>query len=191
LANMASSCLISGEKDQGRWGTAHPSIVPYRSYKTKDGDILFGGGNDRLFGLICDGLGRPEWKTDPKFVVNPSRVAHRVELDNLIEATTQTRTTQEWLEVFEGSGLPYSAVNDIQGTLNHKHVLARGMVKEMEHEWCGPIKMVNTPVKYSESKPSIRCVPPMLGQHTDEVLKEVLGLNESDIEALKKEGAVR
>jgi succinate--hydroxymethylglutarate CoA-transferase len=130
-------------------------------------------------------------KTNPKFAINTSRVANRVELDNLIETVTQTKTTQEWLEIFEGSGLPYSAVNDIQGTLNHKHVLARGMVKEMEHEWCGPIKMVNTPVKYSESKPSIRSVPPMLGQHTDEVLRGVLGLSESDIEKLKDEGAVK
>jgi succinate--hydroxymethylglutarate CoA-transferase len=208
LANMASSCLISGEKDQGRWGTAHrmsllfppkntdadnntASIVPYRSYKTKDGDVLFGGGNDRLFGLICDGLGRPEWKTDPKFVINTQRVANREELDRLIEDITKTETTQHWLEVFEGSGLPYSAVNDVQGTLNHKHVLARNMVKEMDHEWCGPIKMVNTPVKYSESKPSIRSVPPVLGQHTDEVLREVLGLEEGEIEALKAEGAVK
>ena len=207
LANMASSCLISGEKDQGRWGTAHreypkniylqmltdntASIVPYRSYKTKDGDILFGGGNDRLFGLICDGLGKPQWKTDPKYAVNPSRVANREELDSLIEAITQMKTTQEWLEVFEGSGLPYSAVNDVQGTLNHKHVLARGMVKEMNHEWLGPIKMVNTPVKYSESKPSIRSVPPVLGQHTEEILKEVLGLDEAAIERLKEEGAVK
>ncbi|TVY55228.1 Succinate--hydroxymethylglutarate CoA-transferase [Lachnellula cervina] len=191
LANIASSCLVSGKKDEGRWGTAHPSIVPYRSYKTKDGDVLFGGGNDRLFGLICNGLGRPEWKTDPKFEVNAQRVANRVELDTLIETITQTKTTQEWLDVFEGSGLPYSAVNDVQGTLSHEHVLARGMVKEMDHEFCGPIKMVNTPVKYSESKPSIRTAPPMLGQHTDEVLREVLGLSETDIESLKSEGAVR
>ena len=124
-------------------------------------------------------------------MINTARVANRLELDNSIEAITQTKTTQEWLEVFEGSGLPYSAVNDIQGTLNHKHVLARGMVKEMEHEWCGPIKMVNTPVKYSESKPGIRTVPPMLGQHTDEVLREVLGLADEDIAALKAEGAVK
>jgi len=191
LSNLASSALISGEKDEGRWGTAHPSIVPYRSYKTKDGDVLFGGGNDRLFGLICDGLGHPEWKTDPRFEINTQRVAHREELDTLIESITKTKPTQEWLEVFEGSGLPYSAVNDIQGTLNHKHVLARDMVKEMYHEWCGPIKMVNTPVKYSESKPSIRSVPPVLGQHTDEVLREVLGLNEDEIDTLKAEGAVK
>lgn len=207
LANIASSCLISGQKDEGRWGTAHriyifhccllltnlslASIVPYRSYKTKDGDILLGGGNDRLFGIICDGVQRPEWKTDPKFHVNAQRVANRVELDTSIEAITKMKTTKEWLDVFEGSGLPYSAVLDVQDTLNHEHVLARDMVKEMEHEFCGPIKMVNTPVKYSESKPSIRTVPPMLGQHTDEVLKEVLGLGRKEIEALKAEGAVR
>ena len=124
-------------------------------------------------------------------MINTERVANRLELDSSIEAITQTKTTQAWLEIFEGSGLPYSAVNDVQGTLNHKHVLARGMVKEMEHEWCGPIKMVNTPVKYSESKPSIRMVPPILGQHTDEVLKEVLGLGDEEIDALKAEGAVK
>ncbi|TGO59103.1 hypothetical protein BCON_0048g00290 [Botryotinia convoluta] len=190
LSNLASSCLISGEKDEGRWGTAHPSIVPYRSYKTKDGDILFGGGNDRLFGLLCNGLGRPEWKEDPRFVVNTARVAHRAELDSSIEKITQDKTTKEWLDIFEGSGLPYAAINDVQGTLNHEHVLARDMVKEMDHEYCGPIKMVNTPVKYSESKPSIRTVPPMLGQHTDEILRDILGMDESDIEALKAEGAM-
>lgn len=167
------------------------SIVPYQSYRTKDGDILFGGGNDRLFGVLSDGLGRPEWKTDPKFQINASRVANRVELDSSIEAITMTRTTNEWLEVFEGSGLPYSAVNDVQQTLHHEHTLARDMVKEMDHEWCGPIKMVNTPVKYSESRPGIRSVPPVLGQHTDEVLREVLGMSEAEIQGLKDEGAVR
>lgn len=150
-----------------------------------------GGGNDRLFGLICDGIGRPEWKADTKFQINAARVANRVELDSSIEAITMTKTTEEWLQVFEGSGLPYSAVNDIQDTLNHEHTIARNMVKEMDHEWCGPIKMVNTPVKYSESKPGIRSPPPVLGQHTDEVLREVLGMSEAEIQGLKDEGAVK
>ncbi len=165
--------------------------MPYRSYKTKDGDILFGGGNDRLFGLLCDGLNRPEWKTSPKYAINAQRVHNRGELDSAIETITQTKTTRQWLDIFEGSGLPYSAVNDVYDTLNHEHVLARDMVKEVYHQWCGPIKLVNTPVKYSESRPSIRSVPPMLGQHTDEVLRDVLGLGGADIEALKEEGAVR
>ncbi|KAK4237444.1 hypothetical protein C8A03DRAFT_44698 [Achaetomium macrosporum] len=153
LANIASSCLISGEKDTGRWGTAHPSIVPYRSFKTKDGDILFGGGNDRLFGILCDGLGRPEWKEDPKFKINASRVANRDELEAEIEKITVTKTTQEWLAVFEGKGMPYAAVNDVLGTLRHEHTKARNMVVEVEHGECGPIKLVNTPIKYSESEP--------------------------------------
>ncbi|KAH6646249.1 CoA-transferase family III domain-containing protein [Truncatella angustata] len=191
LANIASSCLVSGKKDSGRWGTAHPSIVPYKSFKTKDGDILLGGGNDRLFGILCDGVGRPEWKTDPKYSVNAQRVANRVDLEDKIETITKQRTTQEWLDIFEGKGMPYAAVNDVQGTLQHEHTIARNMVVEMEHGECGPIKMVNTPVKYSESEPRIRSPPPTLGQHTDEVLMEVLGFAKDDIAGLKDKGAIR
>ncbi|KAK9439063.1 CAIB/BAIF family enzyme [Metarhizium brunneum] len=191
LANIASSCLISGKKDTGRWGTAHPSIVPYRSFKTRDGDILFGGGNDRLFGVLCDGLGKPEWKDDAKFKTNADRVANRQQLEAEIEAISQQKTTEEWLQVFEGSGMPYAAVNDVQTTLNHAHTKARNMVVEMEHEICGPIKMVNTPVKFSETQPSIRSVPPMLGQHTDEILSGHLGMSQSDISDLKERGAIR
>ncbi|CAJ2512617.1 Uu.00g007360.m01.CDS01 [Anthostomella pinea] len=191
LANIASSCLVSGKKDSGRWGTAHPSIVPYKSFKTKDGDVLFGGGNDRLFGILCDGLGRPEWKTDPKYSVNFARVANRVELEDEIEKVSTQKTTGEWLEVFEGKGMPYAAVNDVQGTLNHEHTKARNMVVELEHDECGSIKMVNTPVKYSGSTPGARTAPPTLGQHTDEVLGTLLGLDESAVAALKKKGAIR
>ncbi|ROW04551.1 hypothetical protein VMCG_05030 [Cytospora schulzeri] len=191
LANIASSCLISGNKDTGRWGTAHPSIVPYKAFKTKDGDVLFGGGNDRLFGILCDGLGMPEWKTDPKFKINSQRVANRDELEAEIEKISTQKTTQEWLDVFEGKGLPYAAVNDIQGTLNHSHTKARNMVIEVDHEDCGPMKLVNTPMKFSESQPGYRTPPPTLGQHTDEVLRDHLGLDEMDIKKLRESGVVR
>ncbi|MCJ1304377.1 hypothetical protein MMC08_007189 [Hypocenomyce scalaris] len=190
LANMASSALISGQPDMGRWGTAHPSIVPYQAFKTSDGDILLGGGNDRLFGVLCDSLGKPEWKTEGRFMTNSMRVQNRVELENLIEAETKTKTTTEWLDVLEGTGMPYAAVNDIQGTVNHEHVLARNMVKEIEHPTCGPMKLVNTPVKYSHSTPSIRTPPPLLGQHTDEVLRELAGMSDADIQKLRGEGVV-
>jgi succinate--hydroxymethylglutarate CoA-transferase len=105
LANIASSCLISGQKDTGRWGTSHPSIVPYKAFKTADGDILLGGGNDRLYGIICDRLGKPEWALDERFKTNALRVQNRDTLEELIENETRQKSTQEWLEVLEGCGL--------------------------------------------------------------------------------------
>jgi succinate---hydroxymethylglutarate CoA-transferase len=118
-------------------------------------------------------------------------VANRVELEGNIEAITQQKTTQEWLEVFEGKGMPYAAVNDVQGTLEHEHTKARGMVVEVDHEQCGPIRMVNTPVKYSESQPGVRTPPPTLGQHTDEVLGDILEMSVAEIGGLKDKGVVR
>lgn len=164
--------------------------MPYKSFKTKDGDILFGGGNDRLYGILCQGLGRPEWADDAKYKTNAQRVANRVELEGKIEAVTVTKTTAEWLAVFEGRGMPYAAVNDVQGTLEHAHTKARNMVVEMEHGACGPVRMVNTPVKYSESEPGVRTAPPTLGQHTAEVLGEHLGLSEERIGELKGGGVI-
>lgn len=121
LANIASSCLVSGKPDTGRWGTAHPSIVPYKGFKTKDGDIMLGGGNDRLYGVLCERLGKPEWIQDSRFVTNAERVKHRMELEGLIEDVTRTKTTKEWLDILEGSGMPYSAINDIKTTMEHDH----------------------------------------------------------------------
>ncbi|KAF2761077.1 CoA-transferase family III [Pseudovirgaria hyperparasitica] len=189
LANIASSVLISGKKDSGRWGTAHPSIVPYKAFGTSDGNILVGGGNDRLYGILCEKLGKPEWIKDERFVSNAVRVKHRELLEDMIEAETTKRTTQEWLDAFEGSGMPYAKINDVKETLEHEHVQARNMVVEVEHPHCGTLKMVNTPVKFSDAKPGIRTPPPVLGQHTNEVLRS-LGYSESDIESLITEGVI-
>jgi succinate--hydroxymethylglutarate CoA-transferase len=190
LANIASSVLISGERDGGRWGTAHPSIVPYKGFETADGDIMLGGGNDRLFGIICDKLGKPEWKADERFVTNDRRVQNRDELETMIEAITKTKSTKQWLEILEGSGMPYAAINDVKDTLDHEHVRARGMVSEVEHATCGPIKLVSPPVKYSESKTEIRTAPPTLGEHTEAVLTEVLGWKADEVQRLRDQGVV-
>lgn len=128
LANMASSALISGQPDSGRWGTAHPSIVPYKGFKTADGDILLGGGNDRLFGVLCNKIGKPEWPKDERFHTNSARVNNRETLETMIEAETKKRTTAEWLQVLDESGMPYAAVNDIQGTMNHEHGMHQTLV---------------------------------------------------------------
>ncbi|KAF9739994.1 transferase family III-like protein [Paraphaeosphaeria minitans] len=187
LANIASSALISGQKDSGRWGTSHPSIVPYKAFKTSDGDILLGGGNDRLYGVLCTRIGKPEWILDDRFKTNALRVQNRDTLEELIESETRQKTTAEWLDILEGCGMPYAAINDVQATLTHEHTIARGMVQEIEHPSCGPIKLVNTPVKYSESTPGIRTPPPTLGQHTDEILRDTLGMGSEDIESLRRE----
>lgn len=96
-------------------------MVPYQGFKTADGDIFIGGANDKLFRILADKLGKPEWKTDPKYNTNNDRVKNRKELEGLIEAETTKKTTQEWLDIFEGSGMPYAAVNDVMGTFNHEH----------------------------------------------------------------------
>ena len=190
LTNIASSCLVTGQKDSGRWGTAHPSIVPYQGFKTKDGDILLGGGNDKLFNIMCQRLGKTEWSADPRFSTNAARVKHRDELEQQIQAVTESRTTAEWLQVLEGSGMPYAAINDVKGSLEHEHSRARDMVTEVKHPDCGPMKLLNTPVKWSMAKPGIRSAPPTLGQHTDEILSSILGLTSGKIHALKREGVV-
>jgi len=117
-------------------------------------------------------------------------VANRDELERQIEEITVTMTTQEWLDIFEGRGMPYAAVNDVLTTLTHEHTLARDMVVQVDHDQCGPIKMVNSPVKYSETAPRIRRPPPTLGQHTDEVLRD-LGLGKQAIQDLREKGVVR
>ncbi|KAL3478801.1 CoA-transferase family III domain-containing protein [Aspergillus californicus] len=189
LANMGSSVLVSGEKDSGRWGTAHPSVVPYQSFSTSDGDIFVGGANDRLFGILCEKLGKPEWKTDPMFVTNSDRVANRTALEGSIEAVTRQASTAHWQKTFDGSGLPFAVVNDVKGTMEHEHVQAREMVQTIAHPACGPIKVISPPVKYSKADPSIRRPPPLLGEHTDEILMEI-GFSEKEIAELRGEKVV-
>jgi succinate--hydroxymethylglutarate CoA-transferase len=109
----------------------------------------------------------------------------------MIENITKTRTTRDWLDVFDGKGMPYAAVNDVLTTLDHEHTRARNMVVEVAHDQCGPIKLVNSPIKYSEAQPKIRTPPPTLGQHTEEVLRDHLSMSDEDIRALKDRGIVR
>lgn len=192
LANIASQVLISGKPDSGRQGTAHPSICPYQAFDTADGSIMIGGGNDNLFKLACDALGKPEWKTDPRFLSNALRVKNRDILVPAIHEVTKTKKTNDWVEIFKVFNFPFAAINDIQTTLSNEHVVARDMIQTVDHPVCGPMKLVGVPVKFSDktSQPNIRMPPPLLGQHTFEVFREV-GYSDAEINKLVQDGVIR
>ncbi|KAJ1943124.1 hypothetical protein FBU59_003006 [Linderina macrospora] len=189
LANIASNFLIGG-KEASRMGTRHPSIVPYEVFATKDGSVCIGAGNDKQFGSLAKVLGRPELSTDPRYSTNAERVRNRTELISLINGILSTRTTTEVLQMLDGSGMPYAPVNDLKQTFEHPQLVARNTVREVEHPFAGTIKMVGPAVTYSGSRVDIRLPPPMLGQHTEQVLRRVLGYSESQIErAIRAGGA--
>jgi succinate---hydroxymethylglutarate CoA-transferase len=110
LANIASSALIDPSSSPGRWGTAHPSIVPYQGFRTANGMIMIGAGNDRQFVILCDGISRPDLSSNVKFLTNSLRVENREELLHAIQAELTKKSTEEWLDIFEGKGMPYAAI---------------------------------------------------------------------------------
>lgn len=128
LINVASSWLNLGQ-EATRWGTAHPSIVPYEAFPTKDSYLVLGATNDRQFSVLADVLGDPDLSRDDRFLDNDSRVRNRVELKNLLDSHFMSKTTEEWLAVFEGSGMPYGPINSLEAAFNHPQTTARQMVE--------------------------------------------------------------
>lgn len=173
LANVGSGYLLSGEIPQ-RMGNAHPNIVPYQAFATQDGWIIVAVGSDRQWGRLCDVLARPELAADTRFATNPARVQHRDELTPIIEAVMKERTTGDWLALLEEIGVPASPVNNVAQALDHPQTAARDMIWEAAHPVLGAVRMVGSPLKLSTTPPTVRRHPPMLGEHTQEIL-EALG----------------
>ncbi|KAF9969799.1 hypothetical protein BGZ73_007678 [Actinomortierella ambigua] len=189
LANIASSYLIA-EKEAQRWGTSHPSIVPYQVLPSRDSHIMIGAGNDHQFKILCRVLGLEHLPNDDRFKTNSDRVKHREPLIEILTKQLATQDNQYWLDALEGQGIPFAPINNIAQTFTHPQVVARGMIHEIEHPSAGKIKLVGIPVKYSDSKPSVRLPPPMLGQHTQEVLREVLKYDDNKVKSLAAAGAI-
>ncbi|KAF9987265.1 hypothetical protein BGZ75_000877 [Mortierella antarctica] len=189
LANIASSYLIAGQEAQ-RMGTSHPSIVPYQVLPSQDSHIMIGAGNDGQFKILCSVLGLESLCENPLFRTNKDRVQHRKELIEILTERLQTKKNAEWLRALEGRGIPFAPINNIQQTFEHPQVVAREMIQEIEHPKAGRIKVTGPAVKYSDTKPSIRLAPPLLGQHTEEILRDVLEYDEARIRELKEKKAV-
>jgi crotonobetainyl-CoA:carnitine CoA-transferase CaiB-like acyl-CoA transferase len=189
LVNVASNVLISGTP-AGRYGNEHPSIVPYRPYRCRDAEIALGVGNDSQFAQFAAAVGHPEWAVDPHFARNPDRVENRAVLDGLIQAALASRTVAEWLEILLEAGVPCSRINTVAEALATPQTAAAGMVVEMEHATAGLVRLLGIPFFFSRTPADVRRPPPALGQHTDEVLAELAGLEASEIEKLREAGIV-
>ncbi|KAM9649294.1 succinyl-CoA:glutarate CoA-transferase isoform 4-T4 [Morphnus guianensis] len=173
-----------------RWGTAHGSIVPYQAFKTKDGYIVVGAGNDQQFVTVCKILNLPEVSKDSRYRTNTLRVQNRKELIDILSTRFSEKATIEWLQLFEGSGVPYGPINNMQQVFSDPQVLHNGLVMEMNHPTAGKIAVPGPGVRYSEFAVSHPKPPPLVGQHTVEILKGMLGYEDDAIEELLHTGAV-
>ena len=184
LANVASSYLVSG-KDAGRYGNGHPSIVPYTTYQASDQMIAVAVGNDGQFRKFSEALSQSGWANDPRFAVNSSRVENRQVLDKLVAEVLAGQPAEFWLGTLKAAGIPCGMINTVAQALQDPHTQARAMVETVAHPTAGPVKILGIPLKFSDTPASIRAAPPTLGQHSDEILQNMLGYDAVRIARLR------
>lgn len=184
LANQAANYLVGGEVPT-RMGNAHPNIVPYQDFPTADGYMIITAGNDGQFSRMCQVLGHTEWSQLPRFATNPERVRHREELVSLICDVTITQTTDQWVQAMSEAGVPCGPINTLDRVFADPQVVHREMRVEMQHPSGNIIPLVANPIRFSASPVEYRLPPPTLGQHSEEVLAQWLGMSGDDISSLR------
>jgi len=189
LINAGSNYLVGGVVP-GRWGNAHPNIVPYQSFKSRDGYLVIGVASEGIWRRLCQAIGMPGLADDPRFARNPQRVEHRGELIDILTEIFLQRDTAAWMTLLIDAGVPCAPVQTIDQVFLAPQVIAREMVVEVPHPTAGTIRMAGLPVKFSGTPASIRLAPPLLGQHTAEVLRSWLRLDDSAIDDLKSKGVI-
>ncbi len=188
LANQAMNYLVSGKAPR-RMGNGHPNIVPYQDFPTADGDMILAIGNDGQFARFCEIAGHAGWSGDERFATNAARVRHRAELIPMLRQTTVMKTTAEWIALLENAAVPCGPINDLAGVFADPQVIHRGLRVDMPHAAGGTAPQVANPIHFSATPIDYRRAPPLLGQDTEAVLKE-LGRSEAEIAALRKAGVV-
>jgi succinate---hydroxymethylglutarate CoA-transferase len=189
LINVASNYLIAG-RNGGRFGNGHPSIVPYTTYQAADGMMALAIGNERQFARTCEVLGHPEWAKDERFNSNRARVENRELIDGLINEALARDHTDAWLEKLKAVGVPCGRINSVAEALDDPHTAARDMIATAEHPTIGALKMLGIPFKFSDTACAVRRPPPLLGQHSEEILAGELGLDASAIAELRRDKIV-
>jgi formyl-CoA transferase/CoA:oxalate CoA-transferase len=188
LTYQAGNYFASGQAP-GRLGNRHPTIAPYETFATADGEMVIAVGNDAIWRRFCPAIDRPELADDPRFRTNKDRLAHYPELRAALEAVLATRSRAEWTARFHAASVPCGAVRDVAEVLADPQLQAREMIGTLPHPTVGAARVIATPIKLSQTPGTLRTAPPTLGQHTDAVLQE-LGYDREMVARLKASGAV-
>jgi crotonobetainyl-CoA:carnitine CoA-transferase CaiB-like acyl-CoA transferase len=189
LANLSSNYFASNTAP-GRMGNAHMNIVPYHVFRAADEFLIVAVGNDGQFASFCRVIGAPEWPADERFATNPQRVRHRDLLVGMITERLAKRPAREWLALLEPAGVPCGPINDLDQVFADPQVLHRRMRVTVPHSAAGDLTLVASPMKFSRTPISHDRGPPLLGEHTESVLGEVLGLDAAKIRQLRERGAI-
>ena len=189
MANVASAYLCTDEIPK-RWGNASQTIVPYQTLPTADSWIIVAAGNNSQFRHFVTAGDEAHLADNPLYSENPMRVAHREQLVPLLEAMTRKKTKAEWISLLEKANVPCGPINNFKEVFENEQVLARGIQIQAPHPTAGTMRLVASPMRLSATPTELRMAPPTLGQHTEEILREKLGLNAQEIELLKQNGAI-
>ena len=189
LINVGSNYLVEGNIPR-RWGNAHPSIVPYQSFKTEDGYLVIGVASEGIWRRFCQAIGRAEWADDSRFEKNSNRVENRSLLIGLLAEIFLSRSTDEWLKLLNSAEVPCAPVQTVDQVFEAPQVLHREMLVQVEHPTAGTVRMAGIPVKFSLTPASVRLPPPLLGQHNEEVLESWLEMNDKEISELKRKTVI-
>ena len=189
LTNVASNYLIGGEPPR-RLGNAHPNITPYEAFRARDRWFALAAANDRQWAALCQAIDQPELMADPRFADNGARVAHRAELRAILDEAFQARDAGEWLAALRQADLPCGPINTVPEVFDHPQAQARDMVLETEHPTAGRLHFPGFPYKLSDTPAALRHPPPRLGQHTGEVLSDLLGYAPADVATLRNSGII-
>ena len=189
MSHVAMNYLVSGRLPE-RLGTASPITCPWQTFKCAEGDITIAVGNDAQFVRFCEVIGQPALAADPRFTTNPLRARNRKTLVLILEEALRKRSAQAWYEAFEAVGVPSGPTYDFRQVFDDPQVRHRALLAEMAHPLVGSVPTVANPIRFSATPIEYRRPPPVLGEHTREVLGEVLGLAEAELDALARQGAI-